>query len=252
MCDLEGYRGTIRYIGIVEGYTKRRRATPQTHPSLLLHDPSNTTSEKRIDSREGPQPHLLSQSTERKEEEEERQDDTSSASSTSLSHEGDEKEKTVEMKSFQEAKIKEKEGHKQDNGTEEDEEDLWIGIEWDDASHRGKHDGSINGKRYFSCSNHIKQQEKKTEKKENGTDHDGEEEEEKKEIRGGSFVKRHKLIEPRSFKAAVIERYTTKLTQGMYAAGKGEVEGPWTYIDRDQRGGWIDRSSQIDRQKRGR
>jgi tubulin-specific chaperone E len=27
---------------------------------------------------------------------------------------------------------------------------IWLGVEWDDPS-RGKHDGTKDGKRYFSC-----------------------------------------------------------------------------------------------------
>ena len=36
------------------------------------------------------------------------------------------------------------------SGPLEGQEGLWIGLEWDDAS-RGKHDGSINDRRYFQC-----------------------------------------------------------------------------------------------------
>ncbi|PHJ23431.1 cap-gly domain-containing protein [Cystoisospora suis] len=211
VCDLEGYRGTVRYIGLVQGYSRRTRKGPQTHPSSLL-DAVDTSNEQKVDSRESRKPPLLSKSTEGKEEE--KQDNSSRDSSGSLSHEGNEGEKTAEMKSIQGniGKEEEKEeGDKTREEEEEEEEDLWIGIEWDDSSNRGKHDGSINGKRYFYCSSHMKQQEKK--KKNEERDHKEEEEEKKKEIRGGSFVKRHKLIEPKSFKWAVLERYTTKLTQ---------------------------------------
>ena len=35
-------------------------------------------------------------------------------------------------------------------GRSQEEESIWIGVEWDDI-YRGKHDGSFNGVRYFSC-----------------------------------------------------------------------------------------------------
>ncbi|KYK69020.1 CAP-Gly domain-containing protein [Toxoplasma gondii TgCatPRC2] len=80
--------------------------------------------------------------------------------------------------------------------------ELWIGIEWDDAG-RGKHDGSLNGKVYFSCVGSLR-------KKPAASGADGEQAE---RVTAGSFVKRHKLLEPTDFKRAVLERYTEKLTQ---------------------------------------
>lgn len=35
-------------------------------------------------------------------------------------------------------------------GQIDDQEGLWVGLDWDDRS-RGKHDGNYGGKRYFSC-----------------------------------------------------------------------------------------------------
>ncbi|KEP65424.1 UNVERIFIED_CONTAM: CAP-Gly domain-containing protein [Hammondia hammondi] len=80
--------------------------------------------------------------------------------------------------------------------------ELWIGVEWDDAG-RGKHDGSLNGKVYFSCVGSLR-------KKPAASGAGGEQAE---RVTAGSFVKRHKLLEPTDFKRAVLERYTVKLTQ---------------------------------------
>lgn len=69
------------------------------------------------------------------------------------------------------------------------DDDIWIGIEWDNRE-LGKHDGAVNGVRYFSCSRGIS------------------------ENVGASFVKVHKLQQPCTFAEAVLRRYTDKITEG--------------------------------------
>ncbi|KAK8048631.1 tubulin-specific chaperone [Apiospora phragmitis] len=64
----------------------------------------------------------------------------------------------------------------------------WIGVEWDDAS-RGKHDGSHKGQRYFTCKS--------------------------KSPTAASFVRPTRTAEPpRSFVAALKEKYTAELATG--------------------------------------
>ena len=38
-------------------------------------------------------------------------------------------------------------------GGVDNHEGTYVGVEWDDAT-RGKHDGEVEGKRYFTCENH--------------------------------------------------------------------------------------------------
>nr|CEL65654.1 TPA: Hypothtetical protein, related [Neospora caninum Liverpool] len=94
--------------------------------------------------------------------------------------------------------------------------DLWIGVEWDEAE-RGKHDGSLNGKVYFTCVGALSRSKTATAggtaASADGSSAGDPKEQKSKRCTAGSFVKRHKLLEPKDFKRAVMERYTRKLTQ---------------------------------------
>lgn len=204
VCDVEGYRGTVRYIGAVEAYSRRRRTTTRSQQEQLVVSCSSSNP-RGEGGHKNPQTSLpLSPS--------------SSSPSAEARQEG--WGPCGDNRSGREEELRER--SQADGQDEEEEEDLWIGVEWDDVR-RGKHDGSLNGKRYFRCLNARRRQESGDEEREK--DHQGSTGEEElppglREKEGGkgqgrgSFVKRHRLIEPRSFKAAVLERYTTKLTQG--------------------------------------
>lgn len=89
-------------------------------------------------------------------------------------------------------------------------EDIWIGIQWDDPL-QGRHDGCVNGIRYFCCccchlSQHGQQQPSAA------CSHSS---------TGASFVRPHKLHKPMTFRDAILVRYTAKLT-----AGKNSEEHP--------------------------
>jgi hypothetical protein len=66
-----------------------------------------------------------------------------------------------------------------------DVDNVWVGVEWDDVS-RGKHDGSYQGRRYFTCLN-------------GGS---------------GSFLKLHKLDYGVDFVTAVHDRYAPQASAG--------------------------------------
>ena len=74
----------------------------------------------------------------------------------------------------------------------------WIGVEWDDAS-RGKHDGTFEGQRYFTC--------------EGG---DGE--------TPASMVRTHKLAEGRRFVEAFREKYARRRPRGPGGTDGNEEE----------------------------
>ncbi|PFH34817.1 CAP-Gly domain-containing protein [Besnoitia besnoiti] len=92
---------------------------------------------------------------------------------------------------------------------DEEEADLWLGVEWDDPG-RGKHDGSLNGKVYFTCAS-PETRRRATPRAPHAAAEGGDCGAERSTA--GSFVKRCKLVEPQDFKRAVVQRYTTKLTQ---------------------------------------
>lgn len=64
----------------------------------------------------------------------------------------------------------------------------WVGVEWHDPS-RGKHDGSIGGKRYFTCSN-------------------------RSAATPASFVRINKVSPGTSLVEALVLRYTNQLAEG--------------------------------------
>ncbi|POS87866.1 hypothetical protein EPUL_000356, partial [Erysiphe pulchra] len=73
----------------------------------------------------------------------------------------------------------------------------WFGVEWDDAS-RGKHDGSINGKRYFSCQSASST--------------------------AGSFVRPSRPTDPeRSFIEAIYDKYAAEDTSLVSESSKKEI-----------------------------
>lgn len=72
-------------------------------------------------------------------------------------------------------------------GQVDGQQGVWVGLQWDDIE-RGKHDGSLNGRRYFSCS-------------------DGQQ--------SASFVRKQKLLDVATFgitvKEALIRRFVSLL-----------------------------------------
>ncbi|RKF81249.1 Tubulin-specific chaperone E [Golovinomyces cichoracearum] len=74
----------------------------------------------------------------------------------------------------------------------------WLGVEWDNAN-RGKHDGSLKGKRYFTCLSPSPT--------------------------AGSFVRPNRPFDPeRSFIEAIYHKYALETTSPLYAEGRdGEI-----------------------------
>eukprot|EP00878_Enallax_costatus_P024011 GHUV01025598.1.p1 GENE.GHUV01025598.1~~GHUV01025598.1.p1 ORF type:complete len:427 (+),score=132.20 GHUV01025598.1:268-1548(+) len=80
-------------------------------------------------------------------------------------------------------------------GAVEGHDGTWVGVEWDDAS-RGKHDGSVGGKRYFTCQSAAPT--------------------------AASFIRINKVSQGTSLVGALVLRYTNQLAEGQ-AAGDGQV-----------------------------
>lgn len=73
----------------------------------------------------------------------------------------------------------------------------WLGVEWDDAS-RGKHDGSLNGKRYFSCQSSS--------------------------LTAGSFIRPNRPSDPeRSFIEAIYDKYAATDTSLVSESSNKEI-----------------------------
>lgn len=81
-------------------------------------------------------------------------------------------------------------------GAVEGYEGTWVGVEWDDPS-RGKHDGTVAGKRYFTCASAVPT--------------------------AGSFVRITKVSQGTSLVDALVKRYTNQLAEGHAGDGQAYV-----------------------------